>query len=244
MKIHPTIILAAPVLAACASEPSNIEFRDIEPVCVEDASQAEDAWTCPETMTIECSEEPPAELYVVRDGDDQSCSEVGYETIEGPFPPGEHDLKVIDRADGEAVCEAELRVVDTEPPLVDPRAVELWPPNHKMVTLSLQECFAEVVECDDDWTASITFVSADEPADASGDGNTEPDIELLGDDTVALRAERSGGGNGRVYAIGYRLRDSSGNEAEGECAVLVPHDRGGRSIDDGPEQLVAPTDEH
>jgi hypothetical protein len=39
-----------------------------------------------------------------------------------------------------------------------------------------------------------------------------------------LRAERAGGGNGRVYTLTYRVTDGSGNETEAEAKVYVPHD--------------------
>jgi len=51
---------------------------------------------------------------------------------------------------------------------------------------------------------------------------------------VQLRSERQGGSNGRVYKLGWKATDDSGNETEGKCVVVVPHDQSGReAIDDG-----------
>ena len=53
--------------------------------------------------------------------------------------------------------------------------------------------------------------------------------------TVDLRAERQGDGNGRVYTINYEVTDASGNTATGSSQVWVPHDQGNgaTAIDDG-----------
>ena len=41
-----------------------------------------------------------------------------------------------------------------------------------------------------------------------------------------LRAERAGGGTGRVYTICVKCEDASGNIAEATVDVTVPHDQG------------------
>ena len=72
-------------------------------------------------------------------------------------------------------------------------------------------------------------------ADDKGDGNQEPDIVLADDcQSIELRAERQGPGDGRVYTLGVRVVDGSGNEAEGECRVTVDHDQSGTpAVDSG-----------
>jgi len=47
---------------------------------------------------------------------------------------------------------------------------------------------------------------------------------------VDLRAERMGGGNGRVYTILYRIVADNGVGAEAEGRVFVPHDSSGRTV--------------
>jgi hypothetical protein len=82
-------------------------------------------------------------------------------------------------------------------------------------------------------------VWADEPVDVQGggDGNTCPDAELA---PLRVRAERQGGGNGRVYHIRFRAEDGRGGTCEGTVRVCVPHDQGqGASCgDEGPRYDV------
>jgi hypothetical protein len=40
---------------------------------------------------------------------------------------------------------------------------------------------------------------------------------------VRLRAERAGGGNGRIYTITIHATDTYGNTSSQSVAVLVPH---------------------
>lgn len=75
-------------------------------------------------------------------------------------------------------------------------------------------------------TWQIVDVHCDEPEDIVGAGNHSPDWNITGDDTVELRAERSGTGDGRVYHILILATDENGNEATAEVAVTVAHDQG------------------
>jgi len=56
-----------------------------------------------------------------------------------------------------------------------------------------------------------------------GDGNTEPDIEIVDAHHVRLRAERSGGGNGRVYMITITCVDAAQNQTKRSVSVYVPN---------------------
>lgn len=50
---------------------------------------------------------------------------------------------------------------------------------------------------------------------------------------------RSGGGDGRVYTLGWRAEDAAGNHVEGTCRVVVPHDQsGGGATDSGEDHRV------
>jgi len=96
----------------------------------------------------------------------------------------------------------------------------LWPPNHKMVnvTVSYQEQSACPVTC----TLSVT---SNEPVNGTGDGDTGPDWEVIDAHHVRLRAERSGGGSGRIYTITITCTDSQGNTSTATTTVSVPHSR-------------------
>ena len=62
------------------------------------------------------------------------------------------------------------------------------------------------------------------------------DASGLGTSTVQVRAERMGGGNGRVYYLNFTAADGNGGSCSGTVTVGVPHDQGrGRvPVPDGP----------
>jgi hypothetical protein len=109
------------------------------------------------------------------------------------------------------------------------RPAILWPPNHALVLIAIDG----VVDPDGDSVSiSATGVFQDEPVEGQGSGNTEFDAQLA---PLAVRAERSGQGNGRVYTISFTADDGHGGRCSGTVQVCVPHDRGGGAacIDDG-----------
>ena len=124
-----------------------------------------------------------------------------------------------------------------EPPdcsTVEASPTVLWPPNHelRLVTLS-----GGTDPDSDAVTLTVTAVTQDEPLNGSGDGNTAPDAEAgTFSNTVRLRAERSGTGDGRVYRISFTGSDGEGGTCSGTVTVGVPHDMGAGStpIDSAP----------
>ena len=44
--------------------------------------------------------------------------------------------------------------------------------------------------------------------------------------TLKLRAERAGGGSGRIYTITYQATDDCGNSVTADATVTVPHNKG------------------
>ena len=123
--------------------------------------------------------------------------------------------------------------------------LKLWPPNHKMV----DEAVTAVDGSGDGVTLTLTITPTDV---AGGDGGTQHDpdynpepAELVASgsgDTgatvpFALRAERSGKGDGRTYTIDWVAEfDNGGKTCESETdaedglefVIAVPHDmRGG-----------------
>ena len=149
-----------------------------------------------------------------------------------------------DDAGNSASCTTTVTVIDTTPPemLLSDEQIVLWPPNHKYHTIEIAECCVISVTdiCDADVDIDdvvITSVSSDEPENVQGegDGNTVDDIVIVDSQTVELRAERQGDGNGRVYTINFEVTDDSGNTETGSCTVWVPHDQGSgaTAVDDG-----------
>ncbi|MBW2540877.1 MAG: hypothetical protein JRF15_02205 [Deltaproteobacteria bacterium] len=123
-----------------------------------------------------------------------------------------------------------VTVEDTEPPVVRVKhePFYLWPPNHSMQNVEVQVRVRDRCTGEGDYEVELIEVSSNEPDNGRGDGNTNDDIQgadIGSDDrSVMLRAERAGGGNGRVYTLTYLVTDQSGNETQAEAKVHVPHD--------------------
>jgi hypothetical protein len=79
----------------------------------------------------------------------------------------------------------------------------------------------------------ITGIIQDEAVDAPGSGNTAPDGQGVGATTAAVRAERTGSGDGRVYAIAFSASDGNGGTCSGEVRVGVPHSFEDIALDSG-----------
>lgn len=112
-----------------------------------------------------------------------------------------------------------------------PSIDSLWPPNHKLKKVSI----AGITDADNDpVTIKIEKITQDESVNGLGDGDTSPD-GFIQNNTVELRAERSGTGNGRVYTVTFLADDGRGGSCTGTVRVGVPHDQGQGStpIDDG-----------
>ncbi len=129
-------------------------------------------------------------------------------------------------------------------------AFVLWPPNHKLHQIDLADCIDLYSSCTDDddpndpndpdadvWR--ITALTADEAIDVGrgGDGNTaDYDMAILDETSVEVRAERQGGGDGRVYQVEIEnLLDDAFS-----CEIHVPHNRGphGGAIDSGVAERI------
>lgn len=105
----------------------------------------------------------------------------------------------------------------------------MWPPNHKLMTVAV----AGVSDADnDDVSVEILGVTQDEQVDGLDDGDSTPDAVLSGD-TVMIRAERSGTGNGRVYQVNFMAIDDQGGSCTGTVDLSVPHNRKDNLVDDG-----------
>ncbi len=238
---RPRLLLLAAFAAGCSQHASPVEFR-IDPVCVDDASAPDAEWTCDEALVIDCNDGAvPDEIYVeVGAG---ACGGLDLQPVDPPSEIGEHDIVVVDGNSGQAVCETTLTITDTVAPVFTTVDVPLWPPNHKMHTVDvIEDCIDSIDECDPDWTAAIDFVAGDEPDDDRGDGHTSADAKLISATAASLRAERQGGGDGRVYTIGFTVTDGSGNATPGTCRVLVVHDQGkAEASDDGEAWRIEPS---
>lgn len=154
------------------------------------------------------------------------------------FAPGTTTVTctATDPSGNTASCSFKVAVNRSPNCTATPSIAQLWPPNHRMVDISI----VGVTDADgDSVTITITRITQDEPLNTVGDGNFEPDGAGVGTSAAQVRAERTGTprvpGNGRVYQISYSASDGRGGECTGSVAVCVPHDQGNRSvcIDDG-----------
>ncbi|HEX5750620.1 MAG TPA: HYR domain-containing protein, partial [Archangium sp.] len=120
------------------------------------------------------------------------------------------------------------------------KGVQMWPPNHKYVTLSLSDCAQPATDsCGNtlplDTYGHVLRVTSDEVEDANGngDGRTCEDMSIIvGKSFVQIRSEREGTGDGRVYTIHYAITNDAGLSTEASCRVVVPHDQSGRTVVD------------
>ena len=140
-----------------------------------------------------------------------------------------------DTSGNTAICTSKVTVVDTTPPIIKSVVAQpntLWPPNHRLVPVSISATAVDI--CDASPKCTIASITSNEPILGPGSGHTNPDWVItepgpavspatLG---VLLRAERAGGGTGRVYTINVSCSDASGNTTAGNTTVSVVHDQG------------------
>jgi hypothetical protein len=177
------------------------------------------------------------------DGDTFSC----VQSPPGPYALGTTTvtLTCTDQFGASNSCQADVAVVDTTPPVVTVSgggsgsgSGSLWPPNHQYVTKSLADCGVQINDqCQgvidlQNANPTVTCVTSDELEDAAGngDGSTLADMVIVNATTVQLRAERSGGLNGRVYKINFQVRDAAGNATTAVCPVSVVLDQSPSSV--------------
>ena len=95
----------------------------------------------------------------------------------------------------------------------------LWPANHKMVDVAIGYTAAD--QCGP--VVTNLSVTSNEPTNGSGDGDTSPDWEVVNNHLVRLRAERSGGGSGRIYTVTIGATDAAGQTTQSSVTITVPH---------------------
>lgn len=124
-----------------------------------------------------------------------------------PFRSSDHDPVVV------GLCTPPTLSVSVSPD-------SLWPSNHKYRTVE-----ASFVTSNDGVTVSLLSVTSNEPDNGLGDGDTPNDIVIVDNDTIQLRAERSGNGTGRIYTITYQATNSCGASVTATATVTVPHNK-------------------
>ena len=111
---------------------------------------------------------------------------------------------------------------------VKPDVASLSPPNHKLRLVRL----AGATDPDGDVVnLVVNGVTQDEPVNGTGDGDASPDSQAgPTSDSVNLRAERAGNGDGRVYKISFEGSDGKGGTCTGALNVTVQQSQGKQSV--------------
>jgi ABC-type amino acid transport substrate-binding protein len=204
---------------------------------------------CPADQTLECTDEGAVATFAPTATDNCGVASVqcsppsGTKFPEDPSPtPG--NCVAVDTSGNQASCAFQVRVQDTVAPVVTTKSdangfiASLWPPNHSLQTISLSDCIASITDqCDGPAPASIVRVTSDELVETRG--KKGEDMVIVDAQTVQLRAERDGSGDGRVYTIFANVTDDDGNTTQVACKVQVPHDQSGvPAVDSGAVSCV------
>ncbi|TYP76576.1 OmpL47-type beta-barrel domain-containing protein [Paenibacillus methanolicus] len=148
-----------------------------------------------------------------------------------PFSDGEYTFhyRSVDQAGRTESSQAIAFKVDTTAPELTVRLdkTSIWPANHKMVTVNA----ALTTNDDVSGVASVNLTSITSDEQDSGQGDIQAAIGTPAS-SFALRAERSGNGDGRTYTVTYTATDQAGNQTVTAVPVIVPHDQS-HSINEG-----------
>src|SRR5262249_30991565 len=105
-------------------------------------------------------------------------------------------------------------VADSTPPTLQVSvSPSILPRNHNLALITATIVVSD--NLDPTPTVELVSITANEPVNGKGDGNTVADIDGADfgtdDRQFFLRGERSGTGTDRIYTITYRARDAAGN---------------------------------
>jgi subtilisin-like proprotein convertase family protein len=122
-------------------------------------------------------------------------------------------------------CGFTVTVNDVEPPSITAPVASpssLWPPNHTLRDVAIAYAAADNCTVASSIACALG-VTSNEPINGTGDGDTAPDWLIVDAHSTKLRAERAGGGSGRLYTVTATCTDLAGNSASRPVTVSVPH---------------------
>src|SRR5882724_10834604 len=142
-------------------------------------------------------------------------------------------LTVTDPGGLSSSATTQVTIQDTTAPLlsVSLSPNSLQPPNHKLIPITATVSASDA--CSAKVTVRLDSIVSNEPDNGTGDGDQPNDIQAtdggpvpFGSDVrfFLLRAERSGGGDGRIYTVTYSAADASGNSTSAVAYVVVGTD--------------------
>lgn len=185
--------------------------------------------TCPAALSVQCTSEIPVPDISATSASDNS----GFVTITHLSDVKTNEVcinkytltrtyKATDPSGNSATCTQVITVNDITPPQISglmPSKRILAPPNHKMVPITLD--YTLIDNCSNP-NVSIDITS-NEPVNGTGDGDTDPDWEVVDATHIRLRAERSAQGSGRIYTITVTVYDGCNAPVSATTEVRVAH---------------------
>lgn len=148
---------------------------------------------------------------------------------------------------GTATQSANLTVNSSPPTIMidNNQQMSFWPPNHQYETVTVNDFVLSASDsCDPSVNRSkvyITKITSDEAENGPGSGNTLTDIVIAANcKSAQLRAEREGGGDGRVYTIFFKVTNAAGISGTATAKVTVPksQNNNNNAVDSGPHYTV------
>ena len=101
----------------------------------------------------------------------------------------------------------------------------LWPPNGKLVPVTISETMLDAVSCVNASTA--TYAVTDEYGSVQPSGKVTLGSNGSYAFTIQLQVSRNGNDtDGRQYTITVKTQDNAGNSGSASTGVTVPHDQG------------------
>jgi hypothetical protein len=191
--------------------------------------------TCPNDRTV--TTDPgvcTAVVTLVNPGATDNCQGVSVvgrrsdsKALTDAYPKGSTTITwtATDAVGNKSSCTQTITVEDKEKPVITNASTNpsvLTVPNHKMRTVKV---FYKVSDNCGSVTTSLSITSNEDRLNDPEEDEVGSDYQVLDNNTVKLRAARSGSGNGRIYTITITATDASGHVSTETVTVLVPHDR-------------------
>jgi hypothetical protein len=167
--------------------------------------------------------------------------------LNAPYPVGITTItwKATDASGNMASCAQTVTVNDVEAPVITASVADscLWPPNHNLVDVGLSLAVTDNCTPTAQIAIDVKVTSDERPEANEGDGHFSPDAVVTGtnvNQVVRVRAERAGGGDGRVYLIRITATDQFNNTSLKVLRVGVPKNQSNKSAACGIDSRPVP----